>query len=122
MWLGLPTSSDPATMRLMDRPETRYARTVDGVHIAYQVVGEGRFDLVHVPGWISNVDVCWDLPYLGPFLRRLASMSRLIVFDRRGSGVSDRPSREESLALEYGNDDILKGIPDRWRVYRAIVP
>jgi class 3 adenylate cyclase len=90
----------------MDRPETRYATTVDGVHIAYQVVGDGPFDLVYVPGWISNVDVCWEVPKYGSFLRRLASMARLIVFDRRGSGASDRPPREESLALEYGIDDI----------------
>jgi class 3 adenylate cyclase len=87
-------------------PETRYAKTVDGVHIAYQVTGDGPFDLVFVPGWISNIDVGWTLPYLGPFLRRLASISRLILFDRRGCGVSDRPPREESLALEYAIDDI----------------
>lgn len=58
----MPTASVRATMRLMERPETRYARTVDGVAIAYQVIGEGPFDLVYVPGWISNVDVGWDLP------------------------------------------------------------
>jgi len=90
----------------VDLPSTRYATTADGVHIAYQVAGEGPFDLVYVPGWISNVDLGWDLPHHGPFLRRLASIARLIVFDRRGSGVSDRPPKEESLALEYGIDDI----------------
>jgi len=91
---------------MIQAPETRYTTTADGVHIAYQVVGAGPFDLVAVPGWISNIDVIWELPSQAPFLRRLASMSRLILFDRRGSGVSDRPPREESLAVEYGIDDI----------------
>jgi class 3 adenylate cyclase/pimeloyl-ACP methyl ester carboxylesterase len=104
----------------VDRPETRYARTIDGVHIAYQVVGEGPFDLVFAPGWISNVDVVWDLPFAGPFLRRLASISRLIVFDRRGSGVSDRPPREESLALEFGIDDI-RAVMDAAGSSRAVL-
>ena len=104
----------------MQRPETRYATTVDGVHIAYQVVGEGPFDLVYVPGWISNVDIGWDLPLHGPFLRRLASMSRLILFDRRGSGVSDRPPRAESLALEYGIDDI-RAVMDAAGSERAVL-
>jgi class 3 adenylate cyclase len=99
-------SAGPGHDAAMERPETRYARTVDGVHIAYQVVGDGPFDLVYVPGWISNVDVCWEIPRHGAFLRRLASIARLIVFDRRGSGVSDRPPSEESFALEYGIDDI----------------
>jgi class 3 adenylate cyclase len=87
-------------------PETKYAKTADGVHIAYQVVGGGPFDLVYVPGWTSNLEAVWDLPLHGPFLRRLASIARLILFDRRGSGVSDRPPKDESLALEYGVDDI----------------
>jgi pimeloyl-ACP methyl ester carboxylesterase len=87
-------------------PAPRYATTADGVHIAYQAVGSGPFDLVQVPGWISNLDAAWDLPYLGPWQRRLASMSRLIVFDRRGSGISDRPPKEDTLALEYSIDDI----------------
>ena len=104
----------------MPRPETRYAKTTDGVHIAYQVVGDGPFDLVYVPGWISNVDVGWDLPHHGPFLRRLASFSRLIIFDRRGSGASDRPPREESLALEYGIDDI-RAVMDAAGSERAVI-
>jgi pimeloyl-ACP methyl ester carboxylesterase len=90
----------------VDIPETRYARTVDGVSIAYQVLGEGPFDLVYVPGWTSNVEAVWELPLHGPFLRALASLSRLILFDRRGAGISDRPPNDESLAIEYGVDDI----------------
>ena len=72
-----------------DEPETRYARTPDGVHIAYQVVGDGPFDLVAVPGYVSHVEMAWDDPATANFLRGLSSFSRLILFDRRGLGLSD---------------------------------
>jgi hypothetical protein len=62
----------------MDRPETRYAETPDGAHIAYQVVGEGPIDLVYVAGAMSNVDLSWEEPRYARFLRRLSSFSRLI--------------------------------------------
>ena len=75
----------------MSSRSIRYAKTVDGFHIAYEVVGDGPFDLVYVPGWFSNLEVVWEMPDLGDFLRELATFSRLIVFDRRGSGLSDRP-------------------------------
>jgi pimeloyl-ACP methyl ester carboxylesterase len=101
-------------------PETRYARTSDGVHIAYQVAGDGPFDLVYVMGWVSNLEAGWEAPYHGPFLRRLASISRLILFDRRGSGVSDRPPTEGSLALEYGIDDI-RAVMDAVGSERAVL-
>jgi class 3 adenylate cyclase/pimeloyl-ACP methyl ester carboxylesterase len=74
---------------VLEIPETRYARSGD-VNIAYQVLGEGPEDLVFIPGFISNLDVAWDLPQLAELYRRLASFSRLIVFDKRGSGLSDR--------------------------------
>jgi pimeloyl-ACP methyl ester carboxylesterase/class 3 adenylate cyclase len=70
-------------------PETRYARSGD-VSIAYQVVGEGPFDLVYVPGSISHVDLLWDDPSRAAFFGRIASFCRLIVFDKRGTGASDR--------------------------------
>jgi len=60
------------------------------VHIAYQVVGEGPTDLVVVPGWVSNVECFWEEPRCAGFLRALAAFSRLIVFDKRGTGLSDR--------------------------------
>lgn len=66
-------------------PETRYARSGD-VNIAYQVVGDADRDLVYVPGWVSNIELMWDDPNLAGFLRRLASFSRLITFDKRGTG------------------------------------
>ncbi len=68
-------------------PETRYARSGE-LHIAYQVFGEGPTDLVWVPGWISNIDVYWDEPAVARYFERLASFTRVILFDRRGTGVS----------------------------------
>lgn len=70
------------------RPETSYART-GGVSIAYQVVGEGPLDLVLVPGFVSHVEAIWEEPSLAHFLTRLASFSRLVLFDKRGTGLSD---------------------------------
>ena len=90
----------------MEAPETFYAKTPDGLHIAYQVLGSGPFDLVYTPGWVFNVDAAWDLPGYGAFLGALSRISRVIVFDRRGSGLSDRPIAAESLALEFGVEDL----------------
>jgi class 3 adenylate cyclase len=98
----------------------RYAKTVDGFHIAYQVVGEGPFDLVYVPGWFSNLECLWEMPDLGDFLRELATFSRLIVFDRRGSGLSDRPFTTDSLSLEVGMDDI-RAVMDDAESERAVL-
>ncbi len=72
----------------MDVPETRYARSGD-LQIAYQVVGDGPLDVVLVPSYLSNIELYWELPSYARFLERLSSFSRLIVFDRRGSGMSD---------------------------------
>jgi pimeloyl-ACP methyl ester carboxylesterase len=69
-------------------PETRYAKS-GSTHIAYQVLGEGPEDIVLVPGWISNVDVFWDEPVAARFLQSLAEVGRLILFDKRGTGLSD---------------------------------
>ncbi len=77
-------------------PETRYARS-GGVNIAYQVVGDGPVDLVYVPGFLSHVEWDWEHPPFGRFLRRLASFSRLIVLDKRGTGLSDPVAGEASL-------------------------
>ena len=88
------------------RPDTRYIKTEDDVHIGYQVVGDGPYDLVVSDGWLSNVDANWDLPPLADFLAKLAERARVIVFDRRGFGVSDRPSSLESMSIEKGMDDM----------------
>lgn len=85
------------------QPETRYAHSGD-VHIAYQVVGAGPFDLVFVPGFVSNVEAAWDSPARASFFRRLASFSRLILFDKRGTGLSDRTS--QIFTLEQRMDDV----------------
>ena len=86
-------------------PETRYARSGD-VNIAYQVTGEGPRDLVYVPGWVSNVEMMWEQPPMARFLERLASFSRLILFDKRGTGLSDRVSNDELPTLERRMDDV----------------
>lgn len=89
----------PLAAAVAKAPETRYARS-DDVHIAYQVLGDGPIDLVFVMGWVSNVEKFWEGPS-APFLRRLASFSRLITFDKRGTGLSDRvvglPTLEERM-------------------------
>ena len=68
-------------------PETCYAVSGD-VNIAYQAFGEGP-DLVFVPGFISHIELAWEEPYLARFLRRLAAFSRVMFFDKRGTGLSD---------------------------------
>jgi pimeloyl-ACP methyl ester carboxylesterase len=70
-------------------PETRYARSGD-ISIAYQVLGEGPRDLIFVPGIVSHVEFFHELPGYTDFLRGLAAFARVIVFDKRGSGLSDR--------------------------------
>ena len=81
-------------------PKTQYAKSGD-VRIAYQVVGQGPFDLVFVPGFISNLDVAWEEPHRARVWTRLASFARLIMFDKRGTGLSDRavgvPTLEERM-------------------------
>jgi len=90
----------------VDIPETRYAKTIDGVHIAYQVVGDGPVDLVFVPPWVSDVEIQWEEPRFARFLRGLASFSRLITFDKRGTGLSDRVSDDRLPDMETRMDDV----------------
>jgi class 3 adenylate cyclase len=86
-------------------PETRYAKSGD-VNIAYQVVGEGPFDLVYVPGWVSNIEAMWEEPSHARLLGRLASFSRLILFDKRGTGLSDPVPLDRLPTLEQRMDDV----------------
>ena len=74
------------------------------MNIAYQAFGDGPFDLVFVPGFISHVELAWEEPYLARFLRRLAAFTRVIFFDKRGTGLSDPVSRPPGLAERM--DDI----------------
>ncbi|SFN74025.1 Pimeloyl-ACP methyl ester carboxylesterase [Mesorhizobium sp. NFR06] len=85
--------------------ETRYARSGD-VRIAYQVVGQGAFDLVFVPGFISNLDLHWEDEGYSRLLKRLSAFSRLILFDKRGTGLSDRVDTHHLPSLETRMDDV----------------
>jgi pimeloyl-ACP methyl ester carboxylesterase len=85
--------------------ETRYAKSGD-LHIAYQVVGGGPSDLVLVPPFVSHVEHYWDEPTVARFLTRLASFSRLILFDKRGTGLSDRVPPDRLPTLEQRMDDV----------------
>jgi pimeloyl-ACP methyl ester carboxylesterase len=84
-------------------PETKYTES-GGVSIAYQVFGEGPHDIVCVPGWFTNVELTWEDPYKVRFYDRLASFSRVILFDKRGTGLSDRDA--QAYALEERMDDV----------------
>ena len=86
-------------------PETHYARSGD-VNIAYQVVGEGPMDLVFVMGWVSHLEYFWREPRFARFLRRLSSFSRLILFDKRGTGLSDRVPLNQLPTLEQRMGDV----------------
>jgi len=88
---------------LVDVPETRYARSGD-LQIAYEMVVEGPLDVVLVPPYLSNIEMYWDLPFFSRFFGRLASFSRLILFDRRGSGMSD--GLAGATPLEEQIDDV----------------
>jgi pimeloyl-ACP methyl ester carboxylesterase/DNA-binding CsgD family transcriptional regulator len=89
----------------MQPPQTRYAVSGD-VRIAYQVIGQGPIDLVLVPGFISNLDVYWEDPGYSHLLRRLAAFTRLIQFDKRGTGLSDRVDTHHLPSLETRMDDV----------------
>ena len=98
-------------------PDVRYAKSGD-LRIAYQVVGDGPIDLVYVPGWVSNIEVSWEHPGLARFYERLASFSRLILFDKRGTGLSDRVDPDRLPTLEQRMDD-LRAVMDEVGTERA---
>jgi len=85
------------------QPVTQYAKSGD-IHIAYQAFGEGPINLVMVPGFVSNVENYWDEPDFARFLTRLASYARVVIFDKRGTGMSDRVT--ELPGLEQRMDDL----------------
>jgi class 3 adenylate cyclase len=86
-------------------PETKYVKSGD-VHIAYQVLGQGPIDLIFIPGWVTHLELAWESPHQSRFLRRLASFSRLILFDKRGVGLSDRVPPNQLPILEERMDDV----------------
>ena len=101
---------------MFEVPETRYAKSGD-VNIAYQVVGDGPFDLVHVPMFVSNLELQWEEPAERRYFERLASFCRLIMFDKRGTGLSDRVA---VATLEERMDD-LRAVMDDAGAQRAAV-
>jgi class 3 adenylate cyclase len=96
-------------------PETRYAKSSE-VHIAYQISGDGPLDVVMAPGFVSHVELAWDMPFTGPMLRRVASFARLVRFDKRGTGLSDRTVGVPTL--EQRMDDV-RAVMDAAEVERA---
>ena len=101
-----------------DLPDTRYAKTEGGVHIAYQVVGDGPLDVVFMPTGASPLELAWELPSFARVFRRLASFSRLIRFDVRGSGMSDPFNLAELPSLEQNAAEML-AVLDAARSERA---
>jgi class 3 adenylate cyclase len=103
----------------MASPQTRYAKA-GGVHVAYQVVGEGPPDLVLVSTWFSHVEARWDFPGFAYYLRRLASFSRVISFDKRGIGLSDPVPIDRLPFLEEWMSDV-RAVMDAVGVERAVL-
>jgi pimeloyl-ACP methyl ester carboxylesterase len=90
-------------------PKTKYARS-DDVRIAYQITGAGPFDVVWAPGTMSHLDLDWEIPQRALFFERFSKFCRLIRFDKRGTGLSDRPVK--MATLEERTDDIRAVMDD----------
>jgi len=100
-------------------PETRYAAN-GGLHVAYQLVGDGPVDLVLLTQWFSNIDSQWDVPPLAAFIRQLATFSRVVTFDKRGTGLSDPVPAAELPSIEEWMDD-LRAVLDDSGIDRAVL-
>src|SRR4051812_27862570 len=96
----------------------RYVESVGGYSIAYQVIGDGPLDIVFVHGWVCSFQPGWEWPAIASFYKRLAGMGRLILFDKRGTGLSDRVLGIASL--EERMDDV-RAVMDAAAVERAAV-
>jgi pimeloyl-ACP methyl ester carboxylesterase len=103
----------------MERPQTRCV-DVGGAEVAYQIVGQGPPDVVYVPGF-GHVDVRWEDPMYAAFLERLASFSRLILFDRRGTGASDAISDTAMPTWEEWADDVRAVLDEAGSVRTAVL-
>ena len=88
----------------MEIPRTSYTQAADGAYLAYQVVGSGETDLLYLPGWFSHLEIYWEQPQRTAFIKRLAALHRVITFDERGTGLSERTVG--SPHLETAMDDI----------------
>jgi pimeloyl-ACP methyl ester carboxylesterase len=98
-----PTAAAASRAAEVRRSPVRYALTADGTHVAYQIVGNGPIDLLVIPGFVSHLDMWWDAP-TDHLVKSLASFSRLILFDKRGMGLSDRP---ENIDVEHWVEDAV---------------
>jgi len=87
----------------MEAPDIRYVRAEDGTSIAYAVAGDGPFDLLCIPGFVSHLELFWEAPGAEHYFGRLASFARLIMFDKRGQGLSDRPPGPPTLEQSAGD-------------------
>jgi class 3 adenylate cyclase len=103
----------------MEAPETRYAES-GGLHLAYQVLGEGPPDLVYIAEFWNSIEAQWEEPGFERFLQRLASFSRLICFDQRGSGMSDPVALSELPTLEEWMDDV-RAVMDAVGSHKAVL-
>src|SRR2546430_7768102 len=105
---------------MADVPEINYARSADGVHVAYQVLGDGPPDVVYANSFMSHIEVSWDYPPAVRFYERIAAFSRLVLFDRRGPGlpypiVGHFPigGRDDGLRAALGARGIHRALPLR---------
>jgi class 3 adenylate cyclase len=102
------------------RPDTRYAKAPEGGYVAYQLFGSGPMNLVFVTNWITNCDAMWEEPSMAAYFDRLARFSRVLCFDKRGSGVSDPVPLGELPRLEEWMDDVST-VMDAAHVDRAAI-
>jgi class 3 adenylate cyclase len=100
----------------VDIPKTRWAKTIDGAYIAYQDFGEGPVTLVVIHGWISHLEVYWEQPRYARFMRRLSSNMRVLNFDKRGTGMSDRFAQPPDLEVRM---DDVRAVMDAAGIERA---
>src|SRR5437762_189882 len=107
------------SLQCVELPDTRYARSGD-LQIAYQVIGDGPIDLVHVPGLLNNLEAGWQQPAVAGFHERCARFARLILFDRRGAGLSDRLVPGVGSSIEERIDDV-RAVMDAAGSQRAAV-
>lgn len=113
------TVIDAAAPAPAETPRVQYARS-GNVNIAYQVVGNGPIDIVFVMGWVSHLEYFWNEPAFAAFLTRLASVSRLILFDKRGTGLSDPVPVSELPTLDRRIDDV-RAVMDAVGSRRAVL-
>ena len=104
----------------MAMPETRYARSGD-VMVAYQVLGQGPFDVVIAPPWVSHVELVWEIASWTALLHGFAEHARVLLFDKRGTGLSDRVAGSGITFEDRGLAE-LKGVPGQWRLYAVTSP